>query len=204
MAKVISFNDAVTAKLSGLMTGNAYDAGKVNKLSKSIEGRGKTLDIDIHSAAVAALALSDMHRDANSMKLLLNAMPKGSRRETLAAWVAAFGNIIVSKDKDKLFQCKMLPVEDCLPVDLAKAKATPFWDAKEKVDAGAFNDLAACKMLESFLKRAKGKTSDLSPAMQELVTKLSVEVTALSPDKVEPTPANPAPTQDDVLNLVEA
>ena len=183
--KIVSFDDKVSAKLATLRTGNGYDAGKVAKLASSIEGRGKLLDIDMHSAAVAALALSDAHRDANAMKLLLNAMPRNSRRETLVQWVEAFSNIIVTRAADKSFQCKMQPEEDCIPVDLVKAQATPFWTEPEKVTAGAFNDAMACKLLEAFIKKAKGKTAELSPAMTELVTVLSVELTKAKPAEVE-------------------
>lgn len=182
----VTFNDKITARLATLVTGNGYDMGKVNALSKSIKGRGASLDVDMHTAAVAALALSDAHRDANSMSLLLNAMPMGSRRETLAVWAATFGNIIVTKNKAKAFVCKMQKVEDCLPVDLVKAKATPFWSPAEKVDVGAFSDADACKQLAAFVKRARSDKADLSPTMLELVTKLNVMLVKATPAEVVP------------------
>lgn len=178
---VKTFAEKTSARLATLMTGNGYDAGKVGDLTRSIKARGAALDVDMHSAAVAALTLSVDHRDANAMKLLLNAMPKGSRRATLAAWAAAFGNLLVSLDKDKNYLVKMQPEADCIAVDLVKAQSTPFWTAPEKVEHGAFNDAAACLQLLAFIKRAKGKNADLSPAMVELVTNLNVAVIAAAP-----------------------
>jgi hypothetical protein len=170
MAK--DFNASVTAALNGLTVGNAICATATNKLIGSIRTRGAKLDIDMHTAAIAALTLSSLHRDANSAALLLNAMPKGSRAETLSKWFQDFGNIIVTKDaKTKAFKCKMKAQDDCAPVDLARAQATPFWTKPEQV-TGSFNDLLFANAVAALIKRAKGDNAELSDAARTALADL--------------------------------
>lgn len=174
MAKT-DFTARVTAKLAGLTVGNAICGTLTGKLIANIQTRGATMDVDMHSAAVAALTLSSLHRDANAAALLLNAMPKGSRAATLALWFETFGNIVVtapSKDKPT-YRCKMKLEKDCVPVDLDKAQATPFWTKQETV-SGAFDDAAFSKALASLIKRAESDKASLSPATAKALATLKV------------------------------
>lgn len=185
MGKVVSFNDKVATLRATLNVDGKVNAGKVNALSAVIKTAGALADVRMHTAAIAALELSDLHGDANSAAVLLNAMPNGSRRETLATWFEKFGNIKVSKHaKSKAYQAKLVPAEERKVVDMAKAIATPFWSAKEKVEPTAFDDMQALVMLQKFLAKAKGDKAALSPQVSSLVATIGAGFTKVAPKEL--------------------
>lgn len=172
-----AFDTAVAAKLATLRVGNAIDAGKTAKLTRSIATRGKAMDIDMHSCALAALELSDNHRDANAMKLLLNSMPRNSRATSLAAWAEHFGNVNVSKAKDGSYQVTMRKVEDCQPVDFKAATAKPFFDKPESAPQPF--DLSAA--VAALLKRAEKHVDAMSAEQKKALADLRVVGVKLTP-----------------------
>ena len=68
----------------------------ISKAIGSILRRGKNLDRDIWQTAVNAVAHAQQHGDCSLLGRLYQAMPKGSRRQTLAAWVSAATNIEIN------------------------------------------------------------------------------------------------------------
>lgn len=179
MSKV-SFTDAVATKLATLREGNAISIGLITKLAKSIAARGKAMDIDMHTCALAALEASDTHGDANSMALLLNSMPKGSRALTLAQWAEFYGNVRVSKDKQGKFKCNMVKAEDRQVVDFKAAAANPFW-VKAEVVTGVFNDAALLKAVDALIKRAEKDNAELSADAKARIADLRVVSAKLTP-----------------------
>lgn len=176
----LHFNTLVENKLATLRDGNAISISAIIKLAKSIGTRGKAMDIDMHTCALAALESSDTHGDANSMALLLNSMPKGSRALTLAQWAEFYGNVRVSKDKQGKFTCKMVKAEDRQVVDFKAAALNPFWIKAETV-TGAFNDAALLKAVDALIKRAEKDTAELSADAKARIADLRVVSAKLTP-----------------------
>jgi hypothetical protein len=68
---------------------------------KSIGRRGANLDRDIWASAVGSIAHAQEHGDLSLFAMLLSAMPKGSRVQTLIAWAQQGAPLTVAYSKDK-------------------------------------------------------------------------------------------------------
>ena len=172
-----SFSALVAVKLSSLMDGNAYSGDLIDKVSKSIKGRGVTLDVDMHAAAVAAIHVSMVDRDAGPAGRLINSLPKGTRAKALAEWFAAFSNVVLTYDKKAgIYLPKMVKLghADEKVADPVKAQSVPFWTPAETVKAGAFDDVMFAKAVASLIKRATHENAVLSPAAMAALLDLKV------------------------------
>jgi hypothetical protein len=202
MTKTVEFNAAVAAKLATLREGNMYDKDKVGSLIKSIAGRSKTLDIDIHAAAIGALHTAAIHGDTSIAERITNALGKAARAKTLAAWFAHYSNVRLTFDKKlghftgKLCVADERMDEVALMDKAALALTRPFWDVEEKVQAGAFDDASFAKAVQALIKRAAHENAKLSPEARDALADLRVlavklpEAKPAAADTVDPLTVN--------------
>ena len=151
MAK--DFTKDFGAALSGLQTGNRFDGAKVQARTKSIQGRGYKLDVDIHAVACATLFMAmpeglGGNSNCEPARQLLMAMPKGSRAKTLCDWFAAHSNIVLKQGKDGkwsvgLDKSEARKDDDALPALAKAAMDKPFWTVEEKTKGPEAFDIYA-------------------------------------------------------------
>lgn len=78
-----------TVKPMKLMTAQV----DIEKAITSIATRGKNLDNDIQLCALSVLAHLNEHGDPSLLNRLYNALPKGSRKAAMSAWVMTYGKV---------------------------------------------------------------------------------------------------------------
>ncbi len=145
------------------------DGKALGKLIKSIQGRGKALDKDLHKAAVSVLFHAFEHRNLATMQQLLEAMPESGRKGALRKWLFDLAPVMM---KDKNFGLDADRLKD-RAANMEYATATPFWKHTPDKDDAAVVDAGA--MLANLLTKlgklnAQGK---LLAHDQDLVEKLT-------------------------------
>jgi hypothetical protein len=113
------------------------DIKQFNRNVRTIATSGKKLDELVHTTAVAGLVLIQADGNATRMDQLLQALPKGYRRQGFVLWVQAFspirwngdGKVGVMKATAKTFT----------PFDVEGANAVPFWDFTQENKPGTLS-----------------------------------------------------------------
>lgn len=80
----------MTTKTNGMAL---LDKAGIDKSIKSIATRGKKYSNDIHLCAVSCLAHIQDHGDITVLQRLIEALPKGWRKNAVMAWAEAFGRV---------------------------------------------------------------------------------------------------------------
>lgn len=181
------FAALVNAKLATLRDGNVVSNDKHKALTRSIAGRSATLDVDIHSAAVAALHIMIQHGDASGVERCMMAVGKAVRAKTLAGWFERYSNAVLTfHKKDERWAAKLRPVDDRMDHDAledvaSKALTDPFWTKPEKGERNFFDDTAMLKAVQAIIEKAGKETAQLSPEAQARILDLKVVVAKLAP-----------------------
>ena len=102
-------------------------SGAILKAIESIASRGKKLDHDIHKAALSVAVHAYGCGDITLAQRLIEALPKGFRRNALLAWLCEYGPFCPSEDGKSVAYRK---IEGDLRIDAAAAD--PFWDYKQE------------------------------------------------------------------------
>ena len=105
----------------------------INTAIDSIKTRGKSLDKDIHQAAVSCLDHAEQHGDITLAEKLVKALPNSSRRNALRDWFMAYGKFNYDM-KSKGFTYDKEAV-----TNLEQAIVTPFWEFKPEIEYVPFN-----------------------------------------------------------------
>jgi len=113
------------AKVAKSVAFKALDgATAINSAIASIAKRGKSLDKDVHIAAVSCLIHADKHGDVTLATRLVEALPSQARKNPLRDWFLAYGKFGYDQ-KNKAFtynaDTETLTQE---------AMETPFWEFK--------------------------------------------------------------------------
>lgn len=124
----------------------------INTAIKSIGVRGKKYDTDIQVAACSIIAHIELHGDYTMANALINALPKGSRKNSLAAWFVAFGKVKLEVDANGKLVDKEFPlVFDKESETLqAEGEETP-WVSMVK-EADIVSEIDVQKKIDSLLK----------------------------------------------------
>ena len=101
---------------------------KLSKLITIIAKRGAILDNQIHVAAVNAAAHVQSYGDIRYVNRLYLAMPKGSRRVALTAWLLSFAGVRASERANKADVPFVF--DRTKKVDLETGTATPWFTMK--------------------------------------------------------------------------
>ena len=90
---------------------------------------GKGLDEAVQSVGLSVLQDEAINREPWLALKLLNALPKGSRRNALVDWFRKYGQIAVNLDKETA-KTKPLLFVDGMKTDLEGAAKEPRWKCK--------------------------------------------------------------------------
>ncbi|ALF01635.1 hypothetical protein CPT_Percy1 [Caulobacter phage Percy] len=163
-------------------------AAALDKAIISIGQRSKTLDLDIHNAAVGCIGRSlphdnGGHLDAERARKLVAALSAGQSRLRVVAWFHHFSNIRLTATTDAKTGALTVKVRLLKPehdeykadIDLTKAHDTPFWklNAEASVEVKQFDSAALSRYLNNLVKAyAKAKEEghvSLTPVEEKLV-----------------------------------
>ena len=110
-------------------------ATAINKAIDSIAKRGKTLDTDLHNAALSCLEHAIKHGDITLAERLVGAMPQQARKNAMRDWFINYGPFAYNaKNKKFTFKAKEGEV-----YNVAEAAQTPFWEFKPEPEYVPFN-----------------------------------------------------------------
>lgn len=157
---------------------NADNVGRIAMVkaeTKFVAGNKAKMDAAMHIAAYGAILLSlpadnGGNLNATPAAQLLNALPRGSRAKTLAAWFAAFSNIAPTYDKAAgMWTAKMIGPKSSHykpEVDSEAAFRKPFWAVEEKAPKPREFLLSAglCRLIEAAEREAKAHALDADSA----------------------------------------
>jgi hypothetical protein len=142
-------------------------AKAIDTAIKSIATRGKSLERDIHVAAVSCLMHADMHGDVTLAQKLVEAVPSLTRKNALRDWFQAHGKFGYD------VQGKTLTFDKKGNTLLDAAIATPFWEFKQETAYNGFNIEAAVLQLVKRAEKAIEKGEKVPAAKLEALRKLA-------------------------------
>lgn len=141
-------------------------AKAIDTAIKSIQTRGKSLEKDIHVAAVSVLVHADKHGDITLAQKLVDAVPTMARKNALRDWLLAHGKF--SYDA----QNKTLTYNKGAVTLVEEAIAMPFWEFKPEAEYVAFDINAAIAQLVKRAESAIAKGEVVPTAKLEQIRKL--------------------------------
>lgn len=111
----------------------------------------KTLQADIHQAAVSCLDHTREFGDYRGALALVNALPNGQRVEGLIIWFERFSNgmLTFKKQKEGGYTAKLSPERTDGDFDVAAAMLTDYGSASKEVRPSTLTTDKLIKMLES-------------------------------------------------------
>ena len=173
MAKTAT-NKATATKRAALQVNKATASLRdIDRNINQIKTLSRRLDPLIHETAMAIMAHAEAHNDCSRAALLVDAMPKSSRRNALMQWFLDFSPIIVQSVRDKktgesVVKAKLAKEGESKhfkAFDIEGARAMPFYDYKREADFVVLDGEALDKQVVSLIKRlregvTKGKVAD--------------------------------------------
>ena len=158
------------------------DSTALNKAIKSIASRAKSLDADLHSAAVSALYHAFEHKSTAPMLNLLEAVGKSQRKGALKNWLDHYGCFMVKEGGT----IGIDPIKHNKGFLQAEAVATPFWELTP--DRDGITMLSSADMVQALIKRmtnaqAKGK---LDADGERMIAALKAVIPAAPVESEEP------------------
>lgn len=134
------------------------------------------VDETVHMLACSALTHAAEHGDSSLCTLLVQSMPKSSRRQALIDWNETFGNIkwtMVGEEQ----KFKKVKDTEC---KLEEAYETPFYDLTPDKSTKPFDMSKLLKMLDGVIRKVeKGKEAGTLSVNSESFALLNVTVSKL-------------------------
>ena len=141
-------------------------AKAIDTAIKSIATRGKTLERDIHVAAVSCLVHADKHGDVTLAQKLVEAVPSLVRKNALRDWFQAHGKFGYD------LQAKTFTFDKKGTTMIDEAIATPFWEFKQEAAYKGFDINAAVlqlvKRAENAIEKGEKVPADKLEALRAL------------------------------------
>lgn len=123
-------------------------AKAIDTAIKSIATRGKSLERDIHVAAVSCLMHADQHGDVTLAQKLVDAVPQLARKNALRDWFLAHGKFSYDMEGKVLtYNKKGVTLQE-------DAINTPFWEFKPEPEYKPFDMQAAVLQLVARAEKA--------------------------------------------------
>lgn len=153
------------------------DIKALNEAIKSIGRRGAILDRDIWAAGVSCLLQIAEHSNTTALNDLVNALPKGTRKQAFVEWALAFGQVRLldrenEADKDKIAKGQVFRLDRTKETDQVSAMANAWYDFKPEPDLLTSFDVH--KAVANLVKRVTKASRDgaelegIADAMKQL------------------------------------
>lgn len=139
------------------------EASAIQKAIASIKTKGANLDASIQIAARSVLDHISQHSNTTLADQLFQAMPNGSRRNCLAEYLLAFGNIRLllnsqPGDKEALKAGRIFAIDRTKKYDAAGAEAKVWHEMRKQADVQTVFDCQAA--VQSLLNRIQKAVSN--------------------------------------------
>ena len=162
----------------------------------SVKTSGARFDALVQSAAANCIAQSVLHNNATPANDLFHAMPKGSRRDSLAAYFEKFGNLgYLKADKKIVYYNAKLEKADWTPAYSLEVMAFPWTSGTKAADPKSTWDIEeeAQKFIDRMVKIAANSVNTV--AHRDLIADLKNAYTSyVVRTSGTPAPANDTPT----------
>lgn len=173
----------------------------IEKAITSVSNRGKKWQKDVQVVALSALNHSIQHNDPIYINRLVEAMPNGSRNNSLRAWFEMFGNVEYNTES-KMFVYSRARKDKH---NLDGAIDTPWYEATKEAEYKPFNlDTEASRLCNKMIKAVGNKELDatvLTATMASMGYHMTdKQLQALA--EAEAVTRATVPTTDDVMQLV--
>lgn len=149
---------------------STIDLSNVKAITKAIDSvarRGKKLDDDIQDIALACINHCEQHGDITLIGRLYLSMPRGARKNALAAWAVEFGKVVPNGGDNKKEQPFLYDKDGA--TDMTGAVDKPWFEFKPEPAPADALDLKVA--LEALIKRAT-KEAGVIEGQGKLLAKL--------------------------------
>lgn len=124
------------------------DVKAIKKSIQSIAVRGKKLDADIWVTGVSCIAHASAHGDTTLLDKLVQALPKGTRKNAFVEWSLAYGQVRLLNPQDKNEKARraagaLFQLDRDRTLDLDGAMAKSWVEFKPEPDIMTVFDLQA-------------------------------------------------------------
>ena len=178
--EIVAFTNGMVKALDALKdSGGNYNRNQIKSRADSLRKRGRNLDIDTQAALVAALDRALTYDDANSICLVLNAMPASAKTKRALSWVMSF-NLVKARycKKQGKYVAKMVKPEERGTV-APNAGSAPYWEFEKEPKAPvAYNDKRATAALDKVVSQVLAEGADVSDDMRELAAMIKEKLAA--------------------------
>ena len=142
----------------------------IEKAIQSVKTRGKAFDNLVHAVALSVINHIEQHGDIRHSNMLVEAMPKSSRKNALIEWFETFGKLSYDQESKVLTYAKEKKTY------LTDATNQPFWDFQKEPEYKPFDlELQLAKLLDRAVKKAENphEEDNISTALLEQLVKLA-------------------------------
>ena len=156
-----------------LLTNVADLTAAINSIAK----RGAILDRDIWAAGVSCLMHIEQHSDTTLLNDLVNALPKGTRKQAFVEWALAYGKVRLldranEADQDKILKGQVFRLDRTKDTDQVSAMANAWYDFKPEPDLLTSFDVhkAVAQLVKRVTKatREGAELEGIADAMKQL------------------------------------
>jgi hypothetical protein len=175
-----TFTNDVTVALNGLKGDKGYSDKLIAAKVRGLAVRGRKLDVDTQAALTAALDRALTYDDANSVCLVLNAMPPSAKTKRALAWVNLWelAKVRYCKKQGK-HVAKMVKADERGTVAPDAASLT-YWEFDAPSSAPvAYDDKRATKALQGVIDKALAEGSQVSDDVLAIVEELKLKLLTL-------------------------
>ena len=153
------------------------DAASLTAAINSIAKRGAILDRDIWAAGVSCLMHIEQHSDTTLLNDLVNALPKGARKQAFVEWALAYGKVRLldrdnEADKDKIAKGQVFRLDRTKETDQVSAMANAWYDFKPEPDLLTSFDVhkAVAQLVKRVTKASRegAELEGIADAMKQL------------------------------------
>ena len=153
------------------------DIKALNEAIKSIGRRGAILDRDIWAAGVSCLLQIAEHSNTTALNDLVNALPKGARKQAFVEWALAYGQVRLldranEADQDKIAKGQVFNLDRTKDFDQVSAMANAWYDFKPEPDLLTSFDVhkAVAQLVKRVTKatREGAELEGIADAMKQL------------------------------------
>lgn len=158
-------------------------ADRIKKLGK----QAKSVQEEIHTLAVSCLAHVRDHGNTTLILNLINALPKGVRREGLAVWIGRFSNSKLSvRLSGDAYTAKLDKKREATDFDIDGAWTTPFYELTKEKRPG--ESLTVEKLVAWLKKKANedGTFDDGTPKVSVEAQDLAAALVAYADEMATP------------------
>lgn len=154
------------------------EASAVSTLIASVKTSGARFDALVQRTATQCVAHSILHGNVNPANDLLNALPKGSRRDSMVAWFEKYGNMAWRKAEKRIDFFKVIDKAECTDAYLKEVSVSPWTSGTKPAAIVSTYDLEQefGKVLDRMGKLVGDSSKTIEHA--DLYTKLKAAYTA--------------------------